>query len=1049
MKNLSFTSNSSSYFKLCSLCILWLLFLCPGHVVSNDIESLSNAETKPPIKITGTVISAEDKLPIPGVNVMIKGSNIGTITDIDGNYNLEVSSPDAVLVFSFVGYKPIEIPVANQTIIDVTLEEDLTRLEEVVLVGYTSKRKEDIISAVSEIDLEDTKDVPASDVSRLLLGQAAGVIVNQGTGRPGQELNISIRGMGSLGTDSNPLYVVDGYPVGSSLGGSVNPSDIESITVLKDAASTSIYGARGSNGVILITTKTGKAGKTKITLDAITGVQSIPDSRRFDMMNAVEFGQFQRESFIDRFILNQNRTPTEEEIPEGIRNPENNTTSTDWFDEILNDTPLFEKYNINISSGGEKTKSFISLGYLNQDGILRNTNFKRFNARANIATEVTKNITTGLNVSASRSKERYVRDGSRNEVVGIALWADPREPVYNEDGTFNNYLGGNNTEGDLISGSVNPVQLLHEEKNERSINRIFANAYAEISFLNDFKFKSTINASLANSRANEFRPSTLATNDLFAPRPPQNAILREEYIEEANWSTDQLISYAKTLGERHNFDVLLGFTAQENTWRNIYSQGTDFPDDIVQFLQNAESVNTSSGERSWSLLAYFVQANYDFSSKYLVSASYRREGSSRFGEFNRWGNFPAASLGWRISEEPFLKNQDWLYDLKLRASYGVTGNNNIGDYTSLSTLRDENYIIGNNLAPGKVLSSLSNPNLGWEESRQFNYGIDLAVLDNRLVFTAEYYNRLTENMLLPINIPAISGFETIFTNIGEVENTGFEFKTSFQNAVNQNFGYHASFNISFNRNKVIEVDGDNDEIRTGGDFYGANNVSKVGRPIGILYGYRNLGVFQNQEEISTSPTQDGAIPGSFKYLDANNDGIVSYDRQDWVEIGNPHPDFIWSLNAGMNYKAFDLSVILTGAQNYDVYRNIETSTINLDGIFNVERRAMGRYRSPEMPGNGSIPTSNNWKWEREANSFYVYDASHVWVRNISLGYKIPFHDSFINSARVFINGDNLLLISDFPGGNPEVNTSGGISPGIDNQPYPLPRTLSIGANITF
>ncbi len=527
--------------------------------------------------------------------------------------------------------------------------------------------------------------------------------------------------------------------------------------------------------------------------------------------------------------------------------------------------------------------------------------------------------------------------------------------------------------------------------------------------------------------------------------------MREEYIEETNWSTDQLLTYNKTINADHNVDALLGFTAQENNWRNINSRGSNFPDDIIQFLQNAESITTASDERSWSLLAYFAQINYNYSNKYLLSASYRREGSSRFGSNTKWGDFPAISLGWRISEESPLIDVDWLDQLKLRASFGVTGNNNIGDYTSLSTLRNENYIIGNNLAPGKVLNSLANPNLGWEESRQFDYGLDLVILNNRLSFTAEYYNRSTENMLLPINIPSVSGFETIFTNIGKVENTGFEFKTNFQNVVNNNFSYHADFNISFNRNKVIEVNGDNDEIRTGGDFYGANNVSKVGRPIGMLYGFKNLGVFQNQAEIDNSPTQEGAIPGSFKYLDATGDGVVSYDRQDWVEIGNPNPEFIWSLNAGMNYKAFDFNIVFTGAQNYDVYRNIETTTLNLDGIFNVERRAMNRFRSPEMPGNGNIPTANYFKWTREANSFYVHDASHIWVRNISLGYNIPFNESntFFNSARIYVNGDNLLLISDFPGGNPDVNTSGGISPGIDNLPYPLPSTYSLGVNLTF
>lgn len=995
--------------------------------------------------IVGNVTSA-DGYPLPGASIVEKGTLNGTQSDFDGNYTLEVGN-DAILVVSYIGFDTKEVPVAGQRTVNITLSENTAALDEVVVVGYGSQRKKDIVSAVSVVDMKQVKDVPASDASRLLLGQAPGVVVSQTSGRPGQEMDIVVRGLSSLGATSKPLYVIDGFPVGNSLGSSVDPADIESITVLKDAASTAIYGARGSNGVILINTKKAKAGRTSVTLDVVSGFQQIPDGRREKMLNAQEFGQFQKESWIDKFILNEGREPSENEIPERIRTPEQYTTSTDWFDEITDEAALFTKYNLNINSGGEKTRSAISLGYLNQEGTIIKTNFERYNIRANIETDVTDDIRFGANVTGSRSNERFVNDGSRNLVIGKAYWADPREPVYNEDGSFNDYLGGYNRDGDLIFGHSNPVQELHEVKNTRHINRLLTNAYVEFDFFKNFKFKSLANVSLIGLRTNNFRPSTLAGGGFNQP-PPLDASLSETYQEEVNWSTDQLLSYSKVFNEVHDVDVLLGYSAQEATLREISGTGSKFPDDQIQFLQNSEIFSVNSSESSWSLLAYFARLNYAYKDRYLLSATYRREGSSRFGSNNRWGSFPSVSVGWRVSDEAFLQDVYWLNDLKLRASYGITGNNNIGNYRSLSTLTNENYVFGNTFQPGKILSSLANTELGWEESNQINYGLDLTILDG-LDFTAEYYKKETENMLLPVNIPVISGFTSTFTNIGKVQNTGFEFALGYRKQIIDDLSLRGNFNISFNRNKVLAINGDNDEIRNGG-FYGTNNVSKVGRPIGMLHGFRNLGVFQNQAQIDASPTQDGAIPGSFIYFDNTGDGVVTYDTTDWVEIGNPHPEYVWAFTFGADYKAFDLNVVLTGAQNYDIYRNFESTSLNLDGVFNVDVRAKERFRSAENPGNGIVPTSNFWKWERESNSFYVHDASHMWIRNISLGYNLSLKsDALFSNARLYISGDNLHVFTTFPGGNPQVSTAGGINPGRDDSAYPVPRSITLGATLSF
>jgi len=445
--------------------------------------------------------------------------------------------------------------------------------------------------------------------------------------------------------------------------------------------------------------------------------------------------------------------------------------------------------------------------------------------------------------------------------------------------------------------------------------------------------------------------------------------------------------------------------------------------------------------------AVFGRINYAFGDRYLLSGTFRREGSSRFGEKNKYGNFPAFSAGWRVLNEKFMPHISWLTDLKLRGSWGITGNNNIGNYSSLAFMSDNNYILGNNLVRGQIVTSLANSSLGWEKSKQLDLGLDIAAFGDKLSFTAEYYNKITSDMLLPIQVPSISGFTTYLSNVGKVQNKGFEFSVRYKTKVNK-VGLWTNANISINRNKVLEIRGNNDQILNG-DFYGGYNISRVGRPIGMLYGFKMLGIFQNQAEIDKSPKQDGAIPGVYKYLDADGDGIISYDTKDMVEIGNPWPKFIYGLTIGGDYKNFDWSILVNGAYGYDIYRVIEASTMNMDGVFNVLEASKQRWRSEQNPGSGKYATTNTWKWERESNSRYVYSGSHMWIKNISVGYtlsktKLPF-----KSLRVFASADNFLLFTHYPGSNPDVNNRGGINPGLDDESYPLTRTFTFGANFNF
>jgi len=991
-------------------------------------------------QITGKIVSEEDSEPIPGVSILVKGTNRGTVTNMDGDFNIQASAGET-LTISFIGFQTKEVPVtAGQTVYQIPLVSSIGDLGEVVVVGYGSQRRADITSAVSVINMENIGDVPTTNATRLLQGQAAGVQVRQRSGRPGEEMEITIRGLGSLGAGSQPLFVVDGFPIGTSLGQNLNPADIESITVLKDAASTAIYGARGSNGVILITTKSAKEGKVGIDFVVNQGFANVPDSRRTKMMNGQEFAQFKKESFQDRVRYFEQREPSLEEIPLEFRFPEQTQHSTDWFQEIMNQNAKFSNYNATLTAGKGDIRSLISVGYINQEGAVLNTNFDRFNVRANLDGKVTEWLSMGWNIAASHSRENYASTDGRDALIGRSLWADPRYPVYNEDGSYNSYIGG--TGG--VFGTVNLVQELNEMERTLNTNNILSNGYLEFSFLKDFKFRTSVNATLIGTEQKEFRPSTLAGTGFNQP-PPREATLIQRADNVINIAADQLLSYTKVLGD-HRVDALLGYSAQEETFKRLQGNANEFPNDVTRYLNSAIRQVSSSGENSWSLLAYFARANYSFMDRYLFSASMRREGSSRFGANNKWGNFPAFSAGWRISEESFMPQTTWITDLKVRGSYGITGNNAIGNYSSLSNMAISNYVLGGNIANGQRLANFANANLGWEQSEQTDIGLDLAMFDNRLIFTAEYYNRLTNNMLLSVEMPIVSGFGSSLDNVGQVRNRGVELALDYRTRISQ-VNLRSNLNFTLNRNKVLEIRGDNDEIWSGG-FYSVYNVSKAGRPMAMLHGFKMMGIFNTEEEILAWPTQDGAIPGTYKYFDANGDGIISYDQQDMIEIGNPHPDYIINMTIGGDYRKFDFNILFTGAFNYDVMRNIEATTMNMDGVFNILQSGVNRWRSAENPGDGVGATTNTWKWQRESNSRYIYDASHVWLRNVSLGYAVP-NNPVIPNARLFVSAENMFLITSYPGSNPEVNRRGGINIGVDDESYPVPRTFTLGATIKF
>jgi TonB-linked SusC/RagA family outer membrane protein len=1016
-------------------------------VLPNGTGSMDADRTSTPLdRNIGGKVQDESGNPLPGVSVVLKGTTRGTSTGSDGAFRLEIPDGATTLIFSFVGYISREIELGNRTNLDIKLVVDNKALEEVVVVGYGSQRKRDITSAVSVINMDDIGEVPASNVTRLIQGQAPGVVIKQKDGSPGSAFEVRVRGIGSLGAGSDPLYVIDGFAVGTSVGQNLNPNDIESISILKDAASTAIYGARGSNGVVLITTKSAKEGKVSLNFKVDYGVQNIPQSRRVKVLNGVEFAQFKKEVFMDGIRYFQNREPAIEEVPIGYRFPEQTKYSTDWFGTILDNNAPYTDYNLTLSSGQGPIKSTVSAGYYSEKGSIINTNYDRYSVRTNLGGKVNRFITMGLNINGTYSTQNLASTNGRSALVGSTLIMDPREPVYNEDGSIRPYIGG----VDGVFGFPNPLFVLQNTIRKRNVADILSNAFLEFTLLEGLKFRSSVNAKLNYNNYREFIPSSIGT--ALNGFPPRIATGRETTDQLLNLSTDQLLSYTPKLGTNHQLDMLVGFNAQEEKVKGVSGSGNTFPDDLVPYLGAAIIRSSDSYEYSWTMLAYLARANYAYKDKYLLSASMRREGSSRFGALNKYGNFPAFSVGWRISEESFIPKTNWLTDMKLRASWGKTGNNNIGNYSHLAFMNTNNYILGDAIAPGKIVSSFANTALEWEKSSQLDIGLDLAILDNKLVFTVEYYKRITNDMLLPISIPSVSGFTSSLANIGKVQNQGLELAIDYRTRIAA-VNFKSNFNISINRNKILAIKGANDMLWTGG-FYGGYNVQKVGRPIGMIYGYNKLGIFNTQSEIDAAPRQDGVIPGGMRFEDTNGDGVITYDTQDMVEIGNPNPKFTWGWTVAADYRKFDINVLFMGAHKFDVYRNIEASTMNMDGVFNVLDKAKDRWRSAENPGTNPQDVhaqggTNYFKWSRESSNRYVYDASHVWLKNVSIGYTLPNMKSFLSNARVYVNAANLFLITKYPGNNPDAGVRSGNNLNNDDESYPVPRTFSAGINLTF
>nr|WP_235832230.1 TonB-dependent receptor [Aquirufa rosea] len=996
-------------------------------------------------------VSGSDGEPLIGAAVTIVGTTRGASTDGSGNFAIDVKNNET-LRFSSVGFISKDVVYTGQKTLNVTLAADNKTLNEIVVVGYGSQVKKEITGAVQTIGYKELKDLPVTQIGQKLQGQLAGVQINQTTGQPGKGMNVRIRGQLSVSAGSDPLYVVDGFPITGTIG-AMNPDEIEDISVLKDAASTSLYGSRAANGVVLITTKKGKGSGTNVSFNVYTGIQQVPMKGRVDMMDAVEFAQFKKESYED----------AKQPVPVEFQNPSQyEGKNNDWYDALIQKNAPITSYNLSITSNKEKSRTSLVAGILDQKGVVLNTDYKRYSLRLNSAYDISDKVTIGFNVAPQLTYDNTPRtDGDRGTgILFNALHTWPIMPIYEADGKtltkFNRFPASTGN----IFAYPNWVRSAQELINETTTTNLLTNAYIEFEPIKGLKFKSSMNGEILRTKFFFFNPST-ATSAINVAIPTTAVSIRQN-IENLSWLNENTVTYTKTLLEDHKFEILGGYTSQYFRQESSQIQADTYADDRLPTIQGGININrgaTVSGVQEWGLISYLARLNYNYKGKYLLNAAIRSDGSSRFGANNRWGIFPSIGAGWVVSDEAFMQDIPAVSFMKIRASLGEIGNNNIGNYTHYALINNTvNGVFGNTVAPGASVSSLANPNLGWEKTRQFDLGLDLNLWNDRVNFTYDYYLKNTTNLLYSVQIAQASGFGNFNDNIGEIKFWGHEFAVNTKNTTGA-VKWTTNANISFNRNVVVALAPGIDRV------YGTFHITKVGQPFGQFYGVIADGVYKNAADLANNPQVPGrSTVGSIKIKDLNGNGIIDYggNNDDRTIMGNPFPDFVYGITNNVTYKNWDFNIIGSGSYGNQLLVRHIYSTANLDGVFNMVDGAKYRFRSEANPGLGMYGTTvgggNVTGIERDwMNSRFVADASYFTIRNITLGYTFTKPSKVYKSLRVYASCQQAYVFTNYWGGpNPETSAQGNgqgdggnLSPGVDLSNYPVPRTFTIGANFNF
>ncbi|WAC09507.1 SusC/RagA family TonB-linked outer membrane protein [Dyadobacter pollutisoli] len=1001
------------------------LFLLLGMCLGTMQTVFAQGQT-----VTGKVTDEKGE-GIPGASVTVKGTQVGTLTTAEGTYSLEAPG-NGTLVFSFVGYLKEEIAISNRSSVNISLKTDTKALEEVVVVGYGTQRKVETTGSIASVKASDLVQTPVANIAQGLQARVAGVQINQNSGAPGGNISVRIRGTNSINGSSEPLYVIDGIQISNGGGitdvsplSTINPNDIESVEVLKDASASAIYGARAANGVVLITTKRGKNGATRVTFDSYYGTQKV--NKTLDVLNASEFAQLENEVFKNTYY------PDPASLGEGVN----------WQSYIFRKAPI-QNHQLSVNGGNEKTQLALSLNYFDQEGTFIGSGFKRYSYRLNLDHRLSKSIKIGTSILGSYSVNDGIQTGGENigdggavlsSVLGAAIGAPPTLKPYREDGSifpFGEQAGGQYRE------VVNPLNFA-AALNKRDIKRTLANLYGEANLFEGLTYRASFNIDQRAELYDGYSPRSIINKSDLNDNSGSGTKANANYLALLH---ESILTYSTNFGKNHSFKATAVFGTQLEQSNSNTMNASGFPNDATQneAMQLALTRTVSSGRSSQRLDSYMARVNYGFKDKFFLDLTARADGSSKFGANHKYGVFPAISAAYRLIEESFMKDLTWLSDLKLRGSFGITGNaGGINPYQSLSTAAatGSDYLINHTYTTGINPTGIANPDLRWERSVQSNIGLDISLLNNRVSVIADLYRKKTDDLLYVKTLPLSSGYGSITGNYASLENKGLELAVNAR-ILNGALKWDVSANATINRNKVLDLDGGVTNER----FVTTYTVLKVGQPLGMFKTYVFDGVNQTGDAIL--PGYDGRL-GGHKIKDVTGDGLIS--AADQVIVGNPNPKFIYGFSTNLAYKGFDLGVFISGSQGNDIYNASRLSFENPLGQRNLLKGVVNRW-SPTNPSNqyvsgaqgGRLPISN----------YVVEDGSYMRCKNLTLGYTLP-KMKWVQGIRLYVSANNLFTITDYSGYDPEVNTYAGSNTviGVDNFVYPQSRSFLGGIQVTF
>lgn len=1016
--------------------------------------------------VTGRVLDKSGQ-PVIGAMVIEKGTQNGAAVDLDGNYQLKVKGSNVVLEVSLIGYNTATATLADdQTKADFVIEEEAIKLDDVVVIGYGVQNKRDVTTSIASIKAEDFANTPTTDFRESMAAKMPGVQVLSLGGQPDGNVTVRVRGIQSATAGNDPLYVIDGVPCDSRAFANLDGNDIESLEVLKDASAAAIYGSRGSCGVILVTTKRGSGEKPVISYDGQFSVSNV--SKKIDMLNAYEFAEMFKEARDGSYLFSEptgsigdayaSRPETYHRvnplITAYLQDKTGTLTDTDWQDAIFR-TALSHKHSLSVSARTKNYNYYIGANYLYREGTVIGSDFERYGVRANLDGKKNK-LKYGLSFSPSYSKTNYVNTDDQygsDGVIASALMAPPIFPVYNEDGSYNWDMNGLlkkdwNTQCNEV---LNPVALALEIDDVREKLNLVGNVYASYEFIKGLEYKFSMGGDYYSYIRNYYRPSTIPLKGVKyydAASQPTAANYTNSYF---HWNISNQVSFNRKFGD-HSINAVAAYEAEKQSIQTSQIKGTGVVGDDKIRTTKGKTISiddTYNNKYAYTFASWLVRAQYSYKGRYMASASIRGDGSSRFAPDTRWGYFPAASLGWRISDENFMSNARWLNDMKLRVSVGQTGNAQIGNSEYLALYGTSTTDLGNGVVTSVYPSQIANNGLGWEKNTQVNAGFDASLWNGLLGVNADFYYSKTTDMLFDVPVSSVSGLTTSNLNIGSMQNKGVEITLTSHKSFGD-FNMDLSANWSLNRNKVLSLGDEDAPIIKESSYAGAYYITKVGQPVGCYYLLVQDGIFHNQEELDSYPHFDTATVGDFRFVDADGDGVMEKD-DDRVIVGNYMPDFYYGFSVQLGWKGLDLAANFQGVYGNEILNLERRYLLNMEASSNMMKESLKRFPYGNLNRATRKSSGNNGAC---TSTFHLEDGSYLRLQNLSLGWTMPsrwFHKTGISKMRVYLQGSNLFTLTHYTGYNPEVNkrSSDALRPGEDYCSYPLSRTFSIGVNFNL